>query len=383
MSKVMQKFLMVVAAVVVVWSASGQSLDEMRRAQKEARAEIERITATLQQTQSSQRDAQGQLKLLRSKITERKKMLTSIEGQLRLLDGQLGVLNEQGSAKASEYQQAVRLYCSVVETYAAALRTCPRWGVHAARLRYYTRTVADTLAMRATVLKKLGTDLTAQAMSLAERRAETARLEAEQKTELSAIEAETIQAQRLTTELGQSARTLSVQQKEQQKRVDALETQIRAAVAKEVARTAGEGALSETLAGLSKDFANNKGKLPNPLARGSKLADSYGLNQVHKGVTLQNKGVNLRSTTGDGRVVAVFEGTVSRVFAIMGLGQCVLVRHGAYFTVYSGLTEVAVTSGEAVAAGSSVGRVAEGETLHFELWKATTPLNPAQWIKGL
>lgn len=375
--------LLIAIIALYALGAHGQSLDEMRRAQSEARAQIERISTELKRTESSHRDAQGQLKLLRSKITERQKMIASIEGQLGLLDGQLGVLGKEQSEKASELQQAIRLYCSVMETYAAALRNCPRWGVQAARLRYYTRTVADTLAARAAVLKKLGADLTAQTMSLSERRAETVRLEAEQKTALTAMEAETAQAQKLAAELGQSARTLSDQQKQQQKRIDQLEAQIRAAVAKEVARTAGDGGLSAALKGLSKDFASNKGKLPNPLAWGSKLADGYGLNQVQKGVTLQNKGINLLSTTGDGRVVAVFEGSVSRVFAIMGLGQCVLVRHGSYFTVYSGLEQVSVTAGQAVSAGSLVGRVASAGQLHFELWSGSTPLNPAQWIKGL
>lgn len=379
----MRSLVLAIIATLFVGGASGQSLDQMRRAQNAARTEIERIATELKRTESSHRSAQERLNLLKAKINERSKMLASIEGQLRLLDSQLGTLNQVRSTKASEFQQAVARYCSVVETYAAALRNCPRWGVDAARLRYYTRTVADTLAERAEVLKKMGADLTAQTMSLSERRAETARLEAEQKTELTTIESETAEAQRLTAALGASAKTLSTQQKEQQKVIDALEAKIRSEVAKEVARTAGDGKLSVALAGLSKDFAANKGKLPNPLAWGSKLVDKYGLNQVQKGVTLQNKGINLLSTTGDGRVVAIFEGTVSRVFAIMGLGQCVLVRHGSYFTVYSGLESVSVATGESVAAGSLVGRVAPSGTLHFELWSGSTPLNPAQWIKGV
>ena len=363
--------------------ANGQSLDEMRRAQQAARSEIERIAAELKQTKASERTAQEQLRLLRAKIESRQKMLASIEGQLKLLDGQIGVLSVASSAKASELLVAKEQYRTSVEAYAAVLRARAALGADAARMRVYARTVADTLAARTEALRRIGADLSAQTMSLEERRAETSRLEAEQKQELAALKSETDEAQKLAAELGQSARTLSSKQQEQQKRIDALERQIRAAVAKEVERTAGSEKLTEALAGLSKDFAKNKGRLPNPLAWGSKLSDRYGMNQVQKGVTLQNKGINLLSTTGDGRVVAVFEGTVSRVFALMGLGQCVLVRHGSYFTVYSGLEEASVAVGESVAAGTLVGRVAAGGTLHFELWQGTTPLDPAGWIRGL
>ncbi|MEG2865933.1 MAG: peptidoglycan DD-metalloendopeptidase family protein, partial [Mucinivorans sp.] len=63
-----------------------------------------------------------------------------------------------------------------------------------------------------------------------------------------------------------------------------------------------------------------------------------------------------------------------------GLGQCVIVRHGIYLSVYSSLVEVSVVVGDQISASTLVGRVVDGGTLHFELWRENTSLNPVEWL---
>ena len=54
---------------------------------------------------------------------------------------------------------------------------------------------------------------------------------------------------------------------------------------------------------------------------------------------------------------AVFDGTVSRIFFIKGEGKAILLNHGEYFTVYSGLKEVSVKVGDKMLAKEKIGIV--------------------------
>ena len=76
---------------------------------------------------------------------------------------------------------------------------------------------------------------------------------------------------------------------------------------------------------------------------------------------------------------------ISRIFFIKGKGKAVLVNHGNYFTVYSGLQDVIVKSGDQVIAKQKIGTIITSETtketqLHFEIWKGKETQNPVKWL---
>ena len=105
---------------------------------------------------------------------------------------------------------------------------------------------------------------------------------------------------------------------------------------------------------------------------------------VYQNVDLpQNNGVTLAVKRGT-QAKAVFNGTVTQIVVLPGYNQCVLVNHGAYYTLYSKLATVAVKPGDKVKTGQVVGIVDTigGEDLfHFELWHDTTPQNPENWLR--
>jgi murein DD-endopeptidase MepM/ murein hydrolase activator NlpD len=79
---------------------------------------------------------------------------------------------------------------------------------------------------------------------------------------------------------------------------------------------------------------------------------------------------------------------VTSIFNIPGAGQNVIVTHGSYKTVYSGLETVSVKIGDAVSAKQKLGTImydGEDYTLHFEVWKvgaeSGAAQNPELWIK--
>lgn len=138
-------------------------------------------------------------------------------------------------------------------------------------------------------------------------------------------------------------------------------------------------------ANLSSNFANNKGKLPMPITGTYSVVGHYGTYTVEglKSVTLDNKGIDIRGTAGC-MARSIFDGEVSSVFQY-GATYIIMVRHGSYISVYSGLSSVAVSKGAKVTTKQSLGKVgvdADGHyTLHFQLRKESSRLNPEQWVR--
>ena len=135
-------------------------------------------------------------------------------------------------------------------------------------------------------------------------------------------------------------------------------------------------------------FEQNKGSLPWPVPSGA-IGSKFGrhAHESIEGIEVNNKGVDF-ITSANAEIFTVFSGTVTSVFEIQGAGMNVIVTHGAYKTVYSGLQNVYVAVGSKVNTKDKIGKVAdngEGYVLHFELGKVSeagwVPQNPELWLK--
>jgi len=136
---------------------------------------------------------------------------------------------------------------------------------------------------------------------------------------------------------------------------------------------------------LSSDFASNKGKLPWPVAKGV-ITIGFG-EQEHptiKGFMINNNGVEISAAKGQ-NARAVFEGVVTGVTTVPGIGKIVIIRHGDYLSVYSNLDEVQVKSGDKITLKQSIGSIAFNEdanrnVINFQIWKGQKILNPEEWL---
>ena len=136
---------------------------------------------------------------------------------------------------------------------------------------------------------------------------------------------------------------------------------------------------------LSSNFSSNKGRLPMPITGSYSVVGHYGNYSVAglRNVTLDNKGIDIRGQQGCA-ARAVFNGTVSSIFQYAG-SYIVMLRHGSYISVYSGLSSVSVRKGQSVKAKDTLGAIgkdADGRyILHFQLRQESTRLNPEQWVR--
>ena len=136
---------------------------------------------------------------------------------------------------------------------------------------------------------------------------------------------------------------------------------------------------------LSDKFSANKGKLPWPLEQGL-IIQKFG-KQKHKvfgNIETFNNGINI-ATNKNAIIRSVFDGKISRIFFIKGEGKAVLINHGEFFTVYSGLEEVKVKLGDNILAKEEIGKVLTRENddrteLHFEIWQGYDKQDPSTWL---
>ncbi|HLW50078.1 MAG TPA: M23 family metallopeptidase, partial [Sphingobacteriaceae bacterium] len=133
---------------------------------------------------------------------------------------------------------------------------------------------------------------------------------------------------------------------------------------------------------LSADFAENRGKLPWPVRNGV-VTLGFGKHTMGRNAIQDNTGIRIQ-THQDMPVTAVFDGEVSVVIPMQGLGYVVLVKHGRFYTLYGNLRSLTVKKGDKVQVGQRLGTAitdSEGLTeVHFELIDATNRQNPEQWL---
>lgn len=141
---------------------------------------------------------------------------------------------------------------------------------------------------------------------------------------------------------------------------------------------------------LSASFESNKGSLPWPVAQGVIVAP-YGQykHPLEQKVTLNNEGIDI-GTNANAPVKAVFKGVVTKIFSVPGMGTCVMVNHGSYYTVYTKLSSATVSQGAQLSTGQTIGTAGKNDegdnVVHFEVWKVNdngsfNTVNPTGWIR--
>ncbi len=132
-------------------------------------------------------------------------------------------------------------------------------------------------------------------------------------------------------------------------------------------------------------FENNKGRLPWPVDAGV-VTTRFGTENI-PGTKLVQKSDGIEIALPSGSAIkSVADGIVTYAGDIGG-DQVVFVKHGKYFTSYSHLSNITVSVGQEVKAGSVLGRSGngldgEGSLLFMVNNEKATPLNPESWLKS-
>ncbi len=207
-------------------------------------------------------------------------------------------------------------------------------------------------------------------------------------TQLSRLELEQSRKIRLKQKLTGQEKSLRAHLRQKQKESQKLEAQIKEAIAistRNAANTSKSKLLTASERRLSFTFNADKGQLPWPVKKGV-VSQTFGVHNhpVLKHVKIKNNGVNI--ATAKGSVArAVFPGEVVNVVRITNTNIAIILKHGNYFTVYSGLDKVLVKNNQQVTQQQALGIIhtnLQGKTeLHFEVWHNKNLQNPTYWLR--
>ena len=137
--------------------------------------------------------------------------------------------------------------------------------------------------------------------------------------------------------------------------------------------------LSSADRAMTGSFANNKGRLPMPVS--GRIVKRFGTYNVSglSHVKLISNGIAIKASAGS-PVRSVFKGEVTSVSHVGG-STLIMVRHGAYISVYLNLGSVSVSKGQQVGTGQTLGTVDSSGIFQFQLHKETQKLDPEQWLR--
>ncbi len=135
---------------------------------------------------------------------------------------------------------------------------------------------------------------------------------------------------------------------------------------------------------INTSFQANKSFLIWPVKHGF-ISQGFGRRShpVLRGVIVENLGVDIQ-TNKDEEVRAVFDGKISAVANVPGMGMVVMIQHGNYFTVYARVKNVIVSTGHKVKSKEILGQVSGDKDdvyqLQFQIWRSNEKLDPEEWL---
>lgn len=138
---------------------------------------------------------------------------------------------------------------------------------------------------------------------------------------------------------------------------------------------------SDPDAAMTGRFASAQGRMTFPVATPYRIVGKYGSQAGQPYST----GIEI-VLDGNPSARSIFDGTVSRIFQNHDGNFTVMVRHGAYISVYYNIGRPSVRAKENVRAGQAIGTVANDgrynrPMLHFEVRKGSQTLNPMSWVR--
>ena len=376
--------------MLAVASVSAQTLKELQAQQKKYAEELETTGKMLKQTKQNEKSTENKLNLIGQDIRTRKKLINSINQEIIALDQEQTRLQGERTRLEAELDSLKQDYAHLVQlTHYADLQQSPLLFLLSAqdfnqlfrRVRYM-REFAQYRQEQVARIEGVKANIQIQSELIQDNRKEKDSALKTQQRERDQLAANEKKQKTMLKNLKAKEKELIAKQRQQQKKIDELNKQIERAIAKQVDRKQQLTKEQELIAG---GFAANKGRLPWPVAKGF-ISGHYGKHQhpVYENVTINNKGVYIQTPAGsDAR--AVYEGEVTTCM-VMGSTYAIIIQHGNYRTVYTGIQSPSVKPGDKVQAKQTIGRIASNPDddnkteLQFQVWQDRELQNPELWL---
>jgi septal ring factor EnvC (AmiA/AmiB activator) len=393
-------------AVFFVLSFSVHAQKSKTQLQREKQRNLEKIKETeriLDETGEQKKNSLGELNALNQRILQQESLIKSIQGEVSLLDYDISENNQIIDALERDLKK-------LKEEYAAMLFAAQKASGKVDKLTFlFSAQSFDQMMMRLKYMEQYGKARQDQAVAIEKVQdilKEQVRVTQVKRSEKNTLLNEELKENQQLTNLKQKQRTLvrNLEKQEKQLRKDLettrksiaeLEDLIAKIIKEEMEKAAREARerernksgreVSEAAIALSASFADNKNKFSWPVSGFVSQGFGRQAHPVLKGIIIQNDGVNIQTRNNE-EVHVLFNGQVSAVSPTPGLGMTIIVKHGDFFTVYTGVKDIAVKQGQTVSTNQVLGKVqsnADGiSELRFQIRKNFDALNPQEWLRN-
>jgi septal ring factor EnvC (AmiA/AmiB activator) len=430
-------FVLLIAYTPQAFAQKGNKKD-LETKKKKLKEEINTINDLLHETKSSKKMSMNQVAILNKKITVREELIGTINLEIHLINKQINEnqtaikgLNATLDKLKKDYAAMIYFDYRNSDAYSKLMFLFAADSFNQAYQQYkYIQQIAEYRRKKAAEITETQAEIGKKNTELTSRKEEKRQLLTSEEVEKLNLAKEKTDQESTLSNLQQTEKQLKGeldkkkseienlnaaikkliqeeikrQQEEERKHLLALakKKEDRAAKAKEkkvkpsakalaeekkadAKADAAEMAETKEAEQLSTDFSSNKGKLPWPVAKGV-ITIGFG-EQEHptiKGFMINNNGVEISAAKGQ-QARAVFEGIVTGVTTVPGIGKIVIIRHGDYLSVYSNLDEVLVKSGDKITLKQNIGTIAFNDdenrnVINFQIWKGQKILNPEDWL---
>ena len=421
-------FILLLTSTGFVWSQ--KKSDQLQAEQNKLEKKLSTTKSLLDKVKKGTQSSLNELKLIENQVKNRELLVRNFDNQIR--SAELTI-----SSKGSQIKELQKRLVRLKEQYKKLLIYAYKHRNKSAKMMYiFSSSNYFEAVKRTSYLKRLSEiqqkqfKVILQSEKTIHKEIKTIREEKEHKKillqekiiEKQQIEKDKSAKQLALEKLRKDESSLMAEMKEQERQKAELKRRIKLAIEKEIAEAEAkarkEAEKKASLASkntsstskttttstatkeiiftdtkeniaLGKSFESNRGKLPWPVAKGS-ITEGYGKNAhpTLPNVFTNNNGIDIGAPKNS-QVRAVFDGEVTSVLNIPGAGKVIIIKHGAYRTVYSNLQEVYVSVGDKVSSKQAIGSLLaddEGNlsTSHFEIHQVVEGnvqrINPTLWL---
>ncbi len=385
------------------YAAYGQKTkSQLQREKQQNLAKIKETEKILAETGAEKKNTIGELVALNQRISQQESLIMSIRNEISFLDNDISENNQI-------IQSLERDVDKLKEEYAAMIFAAQKASGKVDKLTFlFSSKSFDQLLMRLKYMEQYGKARQSQAEAIEKvqqilrqqvhiteiKRGEKNNLLADEVNQNNELTSLKVKQKSVVRSLEKQEKQLRKDLEATKKAVAELDNLIAKIIKEELERAEREARerdgkknkeVSEATMALSNSFEENKNKFPWPVT--GFVSQRFGRQQhpVLKGIEIQNDGVNIQTTQGE-EVHTIFNGEVSRIAFTPGMGNTIIIKHGDYFTVYTGLKDITVKQGQRVTTNQGIGKVlSNGEgisELRFQIRKNFDALNPQDWLKN-
>jgi len=402
-------FLLIFLFATNIYSQNKKLLQEKK---EQIERDIKYTNKLLEKTKNNKEKSLNYLRVLNNQVTSREQLIQMLneeidiiekqinKNKLQIIENQNNIKEQEGNLKKLEDEYAKMLYYTYRSMYSydiwSFVFSSSSFNQAYKRIKYLKQ-YSDNRKNQAQIILDTKNEYSISISKLEKQKIKLKKVKENKhllieskKVEVSDLEDKQRDKKVLIKKLKKSENHFKKELQKQQYIAKELDTQIRRIIEEEIKKEREKKkikgyALTPETKKLSDNFLENKGLLPWPLDKGV-IIKRFGKqkHEIFKDVETQNNGIDIATDPGE-KVRSIFDGKVARIFLIKGQGKVVLINHGEYFSVYSGLSELNVEMGEKVYSKQQIGIIRTNQDqqkthLHFEIWKNYEKQNPAHWL---